>query len=82
MSALQVLENTIRTEHHARAREMAKAVCSVVDELLASGESPTVIHAEVQALYDRYRSTGESVERDAMVEVLDWLEEEHPGEVG
>lgn len=76
MSALQVLEDTVLEEHHARARETAKVLCRRVGEMLNAGVSASEIYCDLNALYDRYRSSGDSVMRDAIAEVLDWFEDE------
>lgn len=80
MSALKVLEDAVSAEHHARARETAKVVYQRVSELLAGGEPPEVIYDALHNLYERHRSAGDSVMRDAFAEVLDWFEAEGPAQ--
>ena len=78
MSALQILEQTVSADHHVRARESAKVIYRRVQEMLAEGESPDTIYQALASLYDRFRSTGDTVGRDAIGEVLDWFEEDGP----
>jgi hypothetical protein len=82
MSALYILEETARTEHHARAREMAEVLCRRVSDMLADGYAPGAVHQAMKDLYDHHSVRGRSVERDAMAEVLDWFEDEALDQAG
>jgi len=55
---------------------MAKVICRRVSELLADGQRPEVVYGALDLLYHRFRDEGHAVERDAMAEVLDRLEDE------
>jgi len=55
---------------------MAKVICRRVSELLADGQRPEVVYGALDLLCHRFRDEGYAVERDAMAEVLDRLEDE------
>ena len=76
MTVAERLEQAVRTEHHASARNMAKAIYRHVLELEGEGESRDVLLAALGPLYERYRRTGQTVARDALAEVMDALEDD------
>lgn len=76
MSALQVLERTVRLEQHAAARAMARQLYARVEELLRTDESRDDITRALRELYSQFREQGQAIQRDAVAEVLDVLEEE------
>jgi hypothetical protein len=76
MTALELLEETVRAEHHASSRALAKVIHRRTAELLADGQRPDAIYGALNLLYHRFRDERHTIERDAMAEVLDWFEDE------
>lgn len=76
MTALELLEETVRTDHLASSRVMAQAVHRRVSQMLADGQSLQAVYDALDVLFRRFRDDGHPIERDAMVEVFDWFEEE------
>lgn len=76
MTALQQLEATIRIEQHAVSRSMAKSLCRRVDELLSDGQPPEVVYKALDDLYQQYRADAKGIERDAVAEIMDWMDGE------
>lgn len=76
MTALQLLEATVRAEQHTVSRAMAKGLCRRVNELLCNGERPDVIYSALDELYHQYRADGKVIERDAIAEIMDWIDAE------
>jgi hypothetical protein len=76
MTPLELLEETVRTDHLASSRAMAQAVHRRVSQMLTDGQPPQAIYDALDVLYHRFRDDGHPIERDAMVEVLDWFEDE------
>lgn len=75
MTALQVLEKTLKLEQHARSRDMAQHIYAKAEELLGAGENPDVLRGALELLFKRHREGGQVIERDAVAEVLDSFDE-------
>lgn len=75
MSATQILESTVQRGHLAAARELAVALYADAERLLEGGYDPRQLHDELSALYQKYREAGDVISRDALVEVLDELDD-------
>jgi hypothetical protein len=80
MSALELLERATEQNQHAASREMAKRIYAYAMELVNEGHDPQVIYAALDELYHRHRVDGKSIQRDALVEVLDAFEDLYPPE--
>jgi Fe2+ or Zn2+ uptake regulation protein len=76
MTVLNTLEETVREGHPASSRAMACAIYRRVSQMLADGQPPQAIYDALDVLYRRFRDDGHPIERDAMVEALDWFEDE------
>jgi hypothetical protein len=76
MTALEVLEETLQKEQHTSSRAMAKSICRRVIGMLEDGQDPQTTYRALDGLYHRLRDQGRVVERDALVEVLDWFDTE------
>jgi hypothetical protein len=73
---LQVLERTVRLEQHAASRAMARQVYARVEELLRANESRNDVQRALLELYSQFREQGQAIQRDAVAEVLDALDQE------
>jgi hypothetical protein len=76
MTPLELLEETLRTDHLACSRAMAKVVYRRASQMLTDGQRPQAIYDALDVLYHRFQDDEHPIERDAMVEVLDWFEDE------
>ena len=79
MIAAEVLEKTLRSEQHALSRALAVRLYAIVEDLLASGADAHAVHEDLVQRFLAYRERGQVIERDALVEVLDEMEESHLG---
>jgi hypothetical protein len=84
MSALELIQNTARSEHqiahHAAARLMAQAIYAFVQEMLNSGEDKATVYEALRWLYDEACANDQSVDRDAFAEVLDEFDDLEPSD--
>lgn len=76
VSALEVLEQTVRVERHALSRSLAKAMLRAANDLMREGYPADSVYGALDLIYARSREDGHDVERDAAAEVTDWFEDE------
>lgn len=78
MIATDVFEKTLRSEQHTLSRTLAIRLYAAVEDLLANGADAHALHEDLMQRFLAYRERGQVIERDALVEVLDEMEEIYP----
>lgn len=75
VTALELLERTVqsdtRLQQHVASHTVAQRLSALTEEMIRSGEDRDVVRTALEALYGRYRESGQAVPRDAVAEVLD-----------
>ena len=75
MIVTDVFEKTLRSEQHAMSRTLAVRLYAAVEDLIANGANAHALHDDLVQRFLAYRESGQVIERDALVEVLDEMEE-------
>ena len=72
---LATLEETIGLERRLVTHSLAEKIYAVALELLDEGSDFDEVYRDLESLHDEYWQRGQVVERDALVEALDGLNE-------